>query len=213
MPIAISSATFFVSSLFAVLLVIAVRLQQYHQFWRPPNFFQQPLPVHGAAALAQCQALLQTPGPSNDFFQRSFSDRFIPGTRSVLLQDARIWTGRENGTEVVRGDLYLSKGIVKHVGSTDAAFWESLTSDTTVIDLNGAWVTPGLVDAHSHIGIKPLPVLRATESDVNSLKGNVQPWLRSLDGLNTHDDSFPLAIAGGVTTALVLPGSANAIGG
>ncbi|KAG5734721.1 hypothetical protein E4T56_gene17010, partial [Termitomyces sp. T112] len=37
--------------------------------------------------------------------------------------------------------------------------------------------------------------------------------LRSLDGLNTHDDSYPLSIAGGVTTALVLPGSSNAIGG
>ena len=38
------------------------------------------------------------------------------------------------------------------------------------------------------------------------------PWLRSLDGLNTHDDSIGLAIAGGVTTSLILPGSANAIG-
>ncbi len=48
--------------------------------------------------------------------------------------------------------------------------------------------------------------------DVNSLKASVQPWLRSLDALNTHDESYRLAIAGGLTTALVLPGSANAIG-
>ena len=48
--------------------------------------------------------------------------------------------------------------------------------------------------------------------DDNSLLGTAQPWLRALDGLNTHDDSYLLSIAGGVTTALVLPGSANAIG-
>jgi hypothetical protein len=40
----------------------------------------------------------------------------------------------------------------------------------------------------------------------------VLPWLRSLDGLNTHDDAYKLSISGGVTTANVLPGSADAIG-
>lgn len=49
--------------------------------------------------------------------------------------------------------------------------------------------------------------------DGNSRKGIVQPWLRSLDGLNTRDAAYQLSISGGVTTALVLPGSANGIGG
>lgn len=49
-------------------------------------------------------------------------------------------------------------------------------------------------------------------ADTNSFKGITQPWLRSLDGLNTHDDAYALSISGGVTTANVLPGSANAIG-
>ena len=40
----------------------------------------------------------------------------------------------------------------------------------------------------------------------------VLKWLRALDGLNTHDDSYRLSVSGGVTTALILPGSANAIG-
>lgn len=48
--------------------------------------------------------------------------------------------------------------------------------------------------------------------DVNSYNGPILPWLRSLDGLNTHNDSYPLFITGGVTTALILPGSANTIG-
>jgi hypothetical protein len=47
---------------------------------------------------------------------------------------------------------------------------------------------------------------------VNSKKGPILPWLRSIDGLNTHDESYELAMAGGVTSIQVLPGSKNAIG-
>lgn len=49
-------------------------------------------------------------------------------------------------------------------------------------------------------------------NDVNSPNGPIVPYLRSIDGFNTHDEAFQLAVAGGVTTAQVLPGSANAIG-
>lgn len=48
--------------------------------------------------------------------------------------------------------------------------------------------------------------------DVNSPNGPIVPWLRSIDAFNTHDDAFELAIAGGVTSAQILPGSGNAIG-
>ena len=48
--------------------------------------------------------------------------------------------------------------------------------------------------------------------DLNSFKGPILPWLRSIDSFNTHDESVRLFIAGGVTSAQVLPGSANAIG-
>lgn len=49
-------------------------------------------------------------------------------------------------------------------------------------------------------------------NDANSPNGPIVPYLRSIDGFNTHDEAFQLAVAGGVTTAQVLPGSANAIG-
>lgn len=49
-------------------------------------------------------------------------------------------------------------------------------------------------------------------ADTNSRKAPILPWLRSIDALNTHDASYELAIAGGVTTAQILPGSANNIG-
>ena len=64
---------------------------------------------------------------------------------------------------------------------------------------------------HSHLGDAPSPELEGAIDD-NSLKGPILPWLRALDGLNTHDDSFALSISGGITTSLILPGSANAIG-
>ena len=75
-----------------------------------------------------------------------------------------------------------------------------------------SWSTADIVDLHSHLGGFSIPVLVGANDD-NSLLGTVQPWLRALDSLNTHDDSYLLSISGGVTTALVLPGSANAIGG
>ncbi|KAF8967351.1 hypothetical protein BDZ97DRAFT_1938242 [Flammula alnicola] len=81
-----------------------------------------------------------------------------------------------------------------------------------VQDVGGKWVTPGLVDLHSHIGVYSSPALSGA-SDGNSRKSPILPWLRSIDGLNTHDASYELAIAGGVTTAQVLPGSANNMGG
>lgn len=49
-------------------------------------------------------------------------------------------------------------------------------------------------------------------NDANSMHGITQPWLRALDGMNTHDESYRLNVAGGVTSANVLPGSADAIG-
>lgn len=62
------------------------------------------------------------------------------------------------------------------------------------------------------MGDGPSPALSGAD-DVNSMKGLINPWLRSVDGLNTHDDAYQLSVAGGVTTSLILPGSADAIGG
>jgi imidazolonepropionase-like amidohydrolase len=131
----------------------------------------------------------------------------------VLIKRAKIWTGRKNGTEVIDGDILLDKGIIKSVGHLDVAsdLLSSYRSRLQVVDAKGSWVTPGIVDIHSHMGDAPSPILSGAE-DYSSSKGTIEPWLRSLDGLNTHDESYPLSISGGVTTALVLPGSENAIG-
>ncbi|KAJ7512471.1 hypothetical protein B0H11DRAFT_1844256 [Mycena galericulata] len=164
--------------------------------------------INAQAIVAQCSALHLTPGPPDNFHARTQSDRFVEGTKPTLIRNASIWTGLDDGNEVVHGDILIDKGLIKKVGSVDVSSYK----DVVVLDAAGAWVSPGIVDLHSHLGVDSSPELRGA-SDTNSLKGLALPWLRSLDGLNTHDDAYRLSISGGVTTANVLPGSADAIGG
>jgi hypothetical protein len=65
---------------------------------------------------------------------------------------------------------------------------------------------------HSHLAVDASPSLNGAD-DTNSLKSPILPYLRSLDAFNTRDQAFNLSIAGGITTMLVLPGSAGNIGG
>ncbi|KAJ7268559.1 hypothetical protein C8J57DRAFT_1325544 [Mycena rebaudengoi] len=139
------------------------------------------------------------------------SDRYVTGTSTTLLRNAKILTGARNGTEVVYGDVLLDKGVVIAVGYIPEEQLVGLRN-LDIVDTEGKWVSPGLVDAHSHLGVHPAPGL-AGSADGNSHKAPILPWLRSIDGLNTHDDAYALARAGGVTTAQILPGSANNIGG
>ncbi|KAL6308850.1 hypothetical protein BKA93DRAFT_481716 [Sparassis latifolia] len=167
------------------------------------------IPLHAAEIVQKCRALEVKPGPPEAFYERSQSDRFQPGTRPVVIRNATLWTGRWKGFEVIKGDLLLGEGLIKSVGRVAP---QDAYEDAVVIDAHGSWVTPGLVDAHAHLGVLPSPLL-AGANDGGSTHGTVQPWLRSLDGLNTHDDGYLHSMAGGVTTTLILPGSGNAIGG
>lgn len=83
------------------------------------------------------------PGPAENFHEREESDRFEVGTGSTLIQNATIWTGTGNGTEIVFGDLLLDRGLVMGVGEIPQSSI-SRAFNLTVIDANGAWVTPGL---------------------------------------------------------------------
>ncbi|KAJ7731104.1 hypothetical protein DFH07DRAFT_1065777 [Mycena maculata] len=174
----------------------------------PSTSHTESLPLNAEAILAQCSALHLTPGPPDDFYARTQSDRFVEGTKATLIRNASIWTGLDEGYEVVLGDVLLDKGLIQQVGSVDLSSY----SDVFVLDAAGGWVSPGIVDLHSHIGVGSSPSLSGAR-DSNSHAGLVLPWMRSLDGLNTHDDAYQLSIAGGVTTVNVLPGSADAIGG
>lgn len=200
-------------------------LLQLHQRRSP----QQIHYLYSPEVIDHCRALNVKPTPPNDFYTRKQSDRFAPGTSATLIKNATIWTGRDNGKDVFQGDVLLDGGIIRWIGqdSTSAVELEGL--DVDILDAKGRWLTPGfafltfcaeisglllsysVVDLHSHLAVGSAPALRGAQDD-NSIKTPAQPWLRSVDAINTHDDGFRLAIAGGVTTSLILPGSADAIG-
>jgi hypothetical protein len=109
-------------------------------------------------------------------------------------------------------NVAFDKGIITSVKATGKS--ESY-GDATVLDLGGKWVTPGLVDMHSHHLVMTWPELRATEdtNEVNDAFGPLTPFVRSLDSMKPYDEATTLIRSGGVTTSLILPGSANIIGG
>jgi imidazolonepropionase-like amidohydrolase len=83
------------------------------------------------------------------------------------------------------GDCVLfEKGVIRSVEPPES----SAPKDVEEIAVNSAWVTPGIVDLHSHIGVISSPGLSGS-SDTNSRKGITQSWLRSLGGLKSRIDS------------------------
>jgi imidazolonepropionase-like amidohydrolase len=92
------------------------------------------------------------PGPAEQFNSRKESDRFVQETPPILIKNAKIYTGNFNMTEVVHGDILLDKGLIKAVGQVGVQFKDALGEEIVVIDAEGAWVTPGIVDMHSHLG-------------------------------------------------------------
>lgn len=82
----------------------------------------------------------------------------MPGTHPTLIRDATIWTGHKDGKEVVKGDVLLDRGLVIDVGKVPKTRYEGLQG-LKVVDAKGKWVTPGLVDLHSHIGVDSSPHL------------------------------------------------------
>ncbi|BCK00972.1 amidohydrolase [Anaerocolumna chitinilytica] len=81
-----------------------------------------------------------------------------------------------------------------------------------VIDATGLWVYPGLVDAHSHIGLDGYGI-GFEGQDYNEMNDILTPHLRAIDGINPMDPTFMQAVLGGVTTAATGPGSSNVLGG
>lgn len=108
--------------------------------------------------LKHCKYINTPAGPPPNFYDRTHSDRYVPGTKPVWLKNAKIWTGSRNGTEFISGDIVLDKGLIQAVGYIPPHLLGD--PDLQVEDVKGAWITPGLVDLHSHIGVSAAPWLR-----------------------------------------------------
>ena len=123
----------------------------------------------------------------------------------VLIRHATVLTG--TGERVEDGDVLLQDGKVVAVGRSLEA-----PADATVIDATGRWVTPGLIDVHSHLGVYSSPGVNA-HSDGNEATAPVTANVWAEHSVWPQDPGFHTALAGGVTSLQVLPGSANLVGG
>src|SRR5213083_1865633 len=123
----------------------------------------------------------------------------------VLIRNATIMTAA--GQEIQGGSILFRDGRIVAVGANVTA-----PTDATIVDGTGKWVTPGVIDTHSHIGVYAAPGTFA-ESDGNEATSPVTAEVWAEHSFWPQDPQIPLAIAGGVTTIQALPGSANLIGG
>lgn len=108
---------------------------------------------------------------------------------------------------VDNGTVLITDGVITAVGQD-----VTVPEGTATIDAQGKWLLPGFVEAHGHLGVHEEGEGWAG-NDTNEMTGPDGSALRALDGIRVDEEGFRDALAGGVTTAVIKPGSGNPIGG
>ena len=126
---------------------------------------------------------------------------------TLVVRSAEIY--RISGPPIAHGILVVADGKIVALGEEGKI---TIPAGATIQDAAGKALMPGIVDSHSHIGISPNPLV-ADSSDNNEMTGPIEPALRALDAIDPADPNIRMATAGGVTTANILPGSGNVMGG
>ena len=152
------------------------------------------------------------PPPSNPFLEPeikgSATSEVAPAVSQeyTLLTNATVWLGTG---EVLEKAFLLFDGTIR---SVSPARPDSVPEGTTEMDVNGAIVTPGLIDTHSHLGVYPRPSARSHRDGNEATHPNTAGvWAEH--SVWPQDPGIELALQGGVTTLHILPGSANLFGG
>ena len=128
-------------------------------------------------------------------------------SRPTLIRNVTLLTAA--GPAIRNGSILLRDGKIAEMGATVTA-----PSDAIVIDGTGKYVTPGIIDTHSHIGGGAAPGDPGAQTDdINEATNPVTAHVWVEHSVWPQDPQFPRTLAGGVTTIQVLPGSANLIGG
>ncbi|MBK7907894.1 MAG: amidohydrolase family protein [Gemmatimonadetes bacterium] len=168
---------------------------------------QAPVPAATAPAAAAERPAAALPAGA---FSRPNADPF-PSTytpfpsRPTVIRNVNILTAA--GPLIRNGAVLMVDGKVAAVGASVNA-----PADAIVIDGQGKYVTPGLIDTHSHLGVYPSPNT-AAHQDGNEATAPVTAHVWAEHSVWPQDPQFPRDLAGGTTTIQVLPGSANLIGG
>jgi imidazolonepropionase-like amidohydrolase len=156
-----------------------------------------------AAAGSGGKSAAQAPGDSGAVLYPSTYE--LPQRPPTLIRNATVLTG--TGTRLDNADVLIVGGRISAVGSGLTA-----PANSTVIDATGRWVTPGLIDIHSHLGVYPVPAVDAN-SDGNEITSPTTANVWAEHSVWPQDPGFRTALAGGITTLQILPGSANLFGG
>ncbi|HEV8598443.1 MAG TPA: amidohydrolase family protein [Gemmatimonadales bacterium] len=166
---------------------------------RPAPAAPAPAPGSPATPVATTQDTLSSDRPQ---YPSTYRRRPNP---PVLIRNATVLTGA--GEELPNASVLFRDGKVVAIGTSVAA-----PTDAQVVDGTGKFVTPGIIDTHSHLGVYAAPGT-AAESDGNEATNPVTAEVWAEHSIWPQDPQIPLAIAGGVTVMQVLPGSANLVGG
>ena len=161
----------------------------------------------GACAAGNAAPESASRAPAETYSRNPYPSTYqpYPGV-PTLVTNVTIFDGE--GGRIDNGSVLFADGEIVELGQNVAA-----PEGATVIDGAGKWVTPGIIDVHSHLGNYPSPSVEA-HSDGNEVTGPVHPDVWAEHGVWPQDPGFSRALAnGGVTSLQILPGSADLFGG
>jgi imidazolonepropionase-like amidohydrolase len=173
---------------------------------------QAALVLFAAVALAGCAASeRRPPAPAGDAAPAASRDPYpstyhAPAVDRVALVGATVLTAA--GAEIPNGTVLMEGGKIAAVGAALA-----VPSGYRTVDARGKWITPGVIDAHSHLGAWAQPESVEALNDVNEMTdpNTAQVWIEH--SVWPQDPGFDAAREAGVTTLMILPGSGNLFGG
>ena len=125
----------------------------------------------------------------------------------MLIINGKIFT--MEGQPIDNGFVRIKKNLIEETGEMSAL---KKTKNEKTLDVHGAWVMPGLIESHAHIGITE-EKWGVIGDDSNEQTNPSTATLRAIDGINPMDPAFHDAIEAGITSVMAGPGSANVIGG
>ncbi|GLX79318.1 amidohydrolase [Thalassotalea insulae] len=125
-------------------------------------------------------------------------------SQPTLIRHATVLTG--TGKRLDNADVLMEQGKIVQVGTNLSA------SQAQVVEAEGKWLTPGIIDVHSHLGVYPSPSAES-HADVNEATQPNSSEVWAEHSIWPQDPGFHQARAGGITTLQILPGSANLFGG
>jgi len=143
--------------------------------------------------------------PIGNLWAEAYPSTYAPlPSEPTLITNATILTG--TGERLEDASLLIADGKIVFVGKGKSP------AGVNTIDASGRWVTPGLIDVHSHLGVYASPGVKA-HSDGNEMTDPATPNVWAEHSVWPQDPGFSRALAGGITTLQTLPGSGNLIGG